>query len=184
MCEFDANDIGLIELTEDINLPYLSLIDQNTYKNILNKNGLILGWGSTDLKNTSPDVLQQGKVIIKEFSKNVVSLNSDKFYKTYLMSFYNDTGQIVNSGDSGGPLFFYQSGKYYLTGISVGGDFISDLTNYKAFYKNVYEYLPWIQKVTGIKPGQGTFAGKPPDWITPTITPKSTLTPTPVNRDR
>lgn len=169
MCEFDVHDIALIELEESVDLPYVSLIDAYNYKKIVGKYGLVLGWGRTDFEAKElPNELQEGQVRIESFPSYRVRLDIEKYYKTYIASFYNDTKVAVQIGDSGGPLLFYNGSKYYLAGVSVGGDFISDPNNNWNIYKNVFEYLNWIENETGIRPGQGNFTGNAPYWITPT----------------
>lgn len=137
----------------------------------------ILGWGGTE-NDIYSDVLYKGfntiysnKRLIKYENKNIY--DNKILIKNYPISYF---------GDSGGPIITYSAKLKKWVAIGIGT--WVDPGNKSDYFTNLIYHLPWIKQVTGIGTNQGNFFGSPPDFITPTVTPARTPTPTPVYRRR
>ena len=66
----------------------------------------------------------------------------------------------ICNGDSGGPLMYFNQGKWYLFGITsyVFADQATEkcLNNFASYFTKVPVYINWIEKNTGVK----SFANK------------------------
>ncbi|XP_043240339.1 collagenase-like [Amphibalanus amphitrite] len=151
-----SHDIGLIELSEDVQfndviqpicLPAILELEQQ----YTDMEGTIAGWGKTDPNKPGGSfILQAAKVRI---IGNCECANRFPFQMTPLKICSKPTTakQSHCSGDSGGPLMIFQSGRWSLVGISsfvgAAGCDIGD----PAGYTRVAPYLAWIRDNTDVQ---------------------------------
>jgi V8-like Glu-specific endopeptidase len=164
-------DIVLIELKESINLSSFPSIKKGL--NLYNgRESMIAGWGSISQNSTDiSSLLREVKVpIIDRDSCNSYLAYNGEITTNMICAGYMSGGSDSCAGDSGGPLISYDSGEAYLVGITSWGRGCGE-RYHPGVYTNIDKYYDWIISHTGnLTP-------------TPTITPPSKPTTTPIVGD-
>ncbi|KKP68298.1 MAG: hypothetical protein UR68_C0038G0011 [Candidatus Roizmanbacteria bacterium GW2011_GWA2_35_19] len=150
---FHNDDIALIRikpLDDSVNFKTISITND---KNLIVPTTYveILGWGYTE--KAKPDVLYEGinKIDSNRRSNNNIIVNEITII---------DSAARPNQGDSGGPMLTYNNNEWFAIGIASSEN--SGLP--QSYYTNLIEHYPWINLVTKIEEGQGSFIGKSPEW--------------------
>lgn len=179
--EYDLNDIALLKLQEEIDLPTISFPKSTWVNTTTNNKGVVLGTGNVkeSIRNEMYDPgfdLKYGEVIIKEDTEALYNYKQKRdttLNNRFLFASYYDTWSIGATGDSGGPLIEDNGQTKIQVGImkDVNKDIFTVTSN--TFVK-VSHYSSWITNTTGILPESGTWNGS----LIPTHFPP-TLIPTP-----
>lgn len=134
-------DIGLIELSRDVDLPIVPLSDEGLSDDLIGEDYRVVGFGST--------------------SDNDNGMNPTKYYADLPLYDYDDRlmitfdrqdNQNACHGDSGGPVFrLYDNGRYAIAGIVnfAYGSPNGDCEGYGVANARVDYYLDWIADYTG-----------------------------------
>lgn len=162
MFSFPLNsDIALVKINKlkTSNFKTISITD-NSNLTMPSTYVELIGWGFTELESESlPDVLHEG---VNKIYSNIYTDQYAKPNKIFhILTLQNKPRGY--GGDSGSPLLAYDNGKWYAVGVFTN----SSGSDESSWYMNSVLHYKWINLVTKISDGQGTFNGKLPDWINP-----------------
>jgi len=149
-----VNDIALIKLSGDVSsdniIGKLSTVSDLMYE--IGTKATVAGWGATNVDGTfsSDELLKlEVPVVGRDVCNEFVSYNGD-ITTDMICAGYKEGVKDSCSGDSGGPLFVKDDGKYGLIGIVSFGDGCAQPDKY-GVYTRVASYESWIESKTGMK---------------------------------
>jgi len=143
------NDIGLLLLARDVNLasyPKLPIYetDIDTYK--AGNEVTMIGWGYIGFipaVSPTPKVLIEADTLQK-IQSYIHGYIDDVFFKYRYLVIGDPGKEILQGGDSGGPVFFQRDNDLYLVGINSNSGFGYDKNNKSNTVVNVAKYTRWI----------------------------------------
>lgn len=152
----DRNDIALLRLrsplptTSDL-ISMISLNYESTFPPV-GVAATIAGWGATRADGSgSPQTLQQVDVPITECD------GGDDGRSTICAG--GVSGRDSCGGDSGGPLFVSDEGRWIQVGIASSGEDVCGLGSFYGLYTRVSFHSAWIESVVSASDGAGEDEG-------------------------
>ena len=186
--KYDLNDIVLIKLHDQVDLPTISFPKSNWVIDNFHNQAVILGTGNIKQSFQDEQIqpgqeLRYGELVIKPNNENLYNFKKEKdrsINERFLFASNVDSLSIGASGDSGGPIISDNVQKK----IQVGIMHALNTNNYTVTVNNfikVSYYSSWITRTTGIQPESGSWNGTLlPSTTRRTTTPSPTIPiPTP-----
>ncbi|CAH2087625.1 unnamed protein product [Euphydryas editha] len=149
-------DIALIELETSVTFDkYVSpaCLWSKTYSNMENQNFTVTGWGNTENKKFSPDLLYAA---VDNFGSNCNNIPSNRHWwgpsDHQLCAGKLDGSVDTCHGDSGGPIQFKlfhtkrEGTLHMIIGITTFGSRQCAKKNTPGVYTKVSNFIPWIEK--------------------------------------
>lgn len=154
--EDDLNDADVAVLRMAITLTFTEFIipvcpwqGENDLSKIVGQQGLVAGWGVTELGSTSTPTYIKSKVVDKRQCVN----NLQRMYSSNARIFCGDgEGSVPCNGDSGSGLVIKRGNQYYLRGVVSKGlvdpnTLKCDASKY-AIYTDIALFRFWLRQVT------------------------------------
>ncbi|KAI8441440.1 hypothetical protein MSG28_015040 [Choristoneura fumiferana] len=154
MTQPDRYDVALLKLSRPIAYAshILPICLPEPTLELRGKSGVIAGWGKTDTSNghTGTNLLRSATVPILSTEQCIKWHQSKQIsveiHSEMLCAGHPDGHQDACLGDSGGPLIVFDSGRYYLAGITSAG-FGCGVDHQPGIYHNAQLTAPWMRQV-------------------------------------
>lgn len=146
------NDIALLRLSKSSAQPAVKLVSPSQTNLYQAKTVVtIAGWGLYDEKNELyADVLRKADIeVIAESTCNAATAYDGEITANMFCAGKEDGSKDACSGDSGGPMVYYDGSTAIQTGIVSWGEGCA-LAGFPGIYTRLVNYLGWISGVTGL----------------------------------
>ncbi|XP_065221065.1 venom protease-like [Planococcus citri] len=151
-----VNDIALLRLKNPVTFSDLvrpiCILSNNEHRSdgfYSNKQPFITGWGATNWKGPSSNILQEARVDIVDQETCAKNYASQKSVIDHRVLCAGGMGKDSCQGDSGGPLMIPIRASYYLAGVVSYGVRCAD-KNFPGVYTRVAQFSDWIKRTTGV----------------------------------
>lgn len=135
---FDAHDIALVFLNEYSDAPSIPL---STRANVDNMDGTAYGWKS-DTPVTRTMTIPTNALCKETFDH--------KFITDDMVCFGPGEKEVIEPGDSGGPLTIMNGGREELVGVTSFNKAWDSVVDYYAAYTRVAHFVDWIEDIVGV----------------------------------